>query len=108
MNKANIFDNMPENPDEEVFEMLAHNRHVRIERILSCGQGSPETGWYDQDWAEWVMVLKGEACICFENDVTVNLSQGDYINIAPHQRHRVVDTGSNTETVWLAIHYAGT
>ena len=78
---------------------------VRIERIISRGHTSPETGWYDQDKAEWVIVLTGEASIAFENDSVVELKPGDYINIAPHKKHKVISTSSDPETIWLAVHY---
>ncbi len=45
---------------EELLDTLVENRHVRIERIVSTGQSSQEDDWYDQDEAEWVLVLKGE------------------------------------------------
>ena len=34
---------------------------LRVERIVSTGQASPPGLWYDQDRAEWVLVLSGSA-----------------------------------------------
>ena len=31
---------------------------IMIERIISTGQASPEGFWYDQDFDEWVVVLR--------------------------------------------------
>ena len=54
----NLFADLPTALPEELIEVLAENQHVRIERIVSTGHTSPEGYWYDQDEAEWVVVLK--------------------------------------------------
>ena len=41
----NLFADLP----EELVEVLAENNHVRIERIISIGHGSPDGFWYDQE-----------------------------------------------------------
>ncbi len=78
---------------------------VRIERIVSKGQTSPDSGWYDQEEHEWVMVMKGQATIAFENGTSVTLAQGDYLNIPAHCKHKVSWTDPNRATVWLAVFY---
>jgi cupin 2 domain-containing protein len=40
---------------------------VRIERILSRGHASPESGWYDQDEHEWVIALRGRGRLEFDD-----------------------------------------
>ena len=105
MKTVNIYKQIPENLGEEVFEVLEQSRAVKIERIISKGHKSPDTGWYDQEQNEWVLVLKGNASICFENETVIELNVGDYINIPAHRKHRVISTSAITETVWLAIHY---
>lgn len=105
MKKENIFLQIPENLTEEDFAILAHTDGVTIERIISKGQTSPKTGWYDQVQNEWVMVLQGRASISFENDEVVTLEQGDYLNIPTHTRHRVIKTDESPVTIWLAVHY---
>lgn len=105
MQMKNIFDAIPENINEEIFESLADNKHVQIERIISRGHTSPDTGWYDQDKDEWVLLVKGEAVLSFADESTVKLKPGDYINITAHQKHKVTWTAPDTETVWLAVHY---
>ncbi len=102
---GNIFESMPDTPDAEVVDLIAQNENTKIERIISRGQTSPATGWYDQEKDEWVMVLKGDAIISFENAMEVNLKAGDYLNIAAHTKHKVKWTDPNVETVWLAVHY---
>lgn len=80
---------------------------MRIERIVSHGHASPEDFWYDQDQAEWVIVLKGSAELLFEHEgATHLLGPGDYVAIPPHARHRVTATDPSGPTVWLAVHHS--
>ena len=106
MKKNNIYDLIPADLSHEMFEVLAQTGHVKIERIVSTGQGSPESGWYDQQWNEWVILLQGDASIAFEDESVVRLGQGDHITIPAHTKHRVIDAGSRSETIWLAVHYS--
>jgi len=101
----NIFKNIPNDLSSEVFEDLSQSKNIKIERIISKGHSSPEKGWYDQVQNEWVIVLKGEAVLAFDNKPDIKLNQGDYLNIAAHQKHKVSWTTSEEETIWLAIHY---
>lgn len=105
MKLKNIFESIPDNLDEEIFEQLVQGENIKIERIISKGHRSPESGWYDEERNEWVIVLKGEAVISFENGIDVNLKAGSHINIPAHKRHKVSWTTSKTETIWLAVHY---
>ena len=36
----------------------------------------------------------------------LKLEPGDYVNIAPHQKHKVIHTDAEMKTVWLAVHYS--
>lgn len=101
----NIFDDIPEDLHREVVESLVDNDKVTIERIISKGHTSPDSGWYDQDSNEWVIVLKGAAVLSFADESTVKLMAGDHINISAHEKHRVSWTDPDIETIWLAIHY---
>jgi cupin 2 domain-containing protein len=101
----NIFKDIPENLSSEVFEDLKKSKNIKIERIISKGHSSPEVGWYEQAQNEWVIVLKGAAILAFDNKPDIKLSQGDYLNIAAHQKHKVNWTTSEEETIWLAIHF---
>jgi cupin 2 domain-containing protein len=105
MNKANIFDSLPNDLSLEIFEDIVRSSAVRIERIVSKGHTSPDTGWYDQDENEWVMVVAGKASIAFEDGTTSDLSSGDYITIPAHVKHKVAWTDPNEITVWLAVFY---
>ena len=100
---ANIFDNLPEQAKDEVFDDLLRAESVRIERIVSQGHTSPEEGWYDQDEHEWVIVLRGGARIAFDDGGEVALTAGDYLHIPAHRRHRVSWTDPSQPTVWLAV-----
>jgi cupin 2 domain-containing protein len=52
---ANLFEQLPApSPDEEFVELLSR-KGVRIERIVSTGQSTPEDAPYDQDHDEWVL-----------------------------------------------------
>ena len=65
---ANLFADAPCSLlDEEVIELLSAE-NVRIKRVVSTGQVSPPGRWYDQDWAEWVVVLTGSARLLFEGE----------------------------------------
>lgn len=101
----NIFSNIPQNLPEELFETLLKNQNLHIERIVSCGQTTPDEHWYDQSQNEWVMVLQGAAKIKLDDGTIIDLARGDYLNIPAHTRHRVEWTQPETETIWLAIHY---
>lgn len=101
----NLFSDIPASLPEEVFEDIVSTDHIRIERILSHGHSSPETGWYDQEENEWVMVLAGQGVIEFESGVVVTLNTGDYINIKAGEKHKVLGTARDEVTVWLAVFY---
>lgn len=102
---SNIFEHIPGEIRNELFENIVSAENVRIERIISKGHSTAETDWYDQDEHEWVIVLKGEAEIEFEHQVTVRLVSGDHLNIPAHTRHRVSWTDCASETLWLAVYY---
>lgn len=102
--KKNILQEIASNLPEEVFETLIHTNKLKIERIVSKGQHSEENFWYDQSQPEWVLVLKGEAHLEFENAL-LELKAGDYVNIEAHRKHRVKWTTLEEETIWLAVFY---
>lgn len=105
MEIKNIFESIPDDLDEEAFETLAQSKNVQIERIISKGHTSPESDWYDQERNEWILVLKGEAVISFENEKEITLTAGSHVEIPAHRKHKVCWTDPKTETIWLAVHY---
>ena len=101
----NLFEEIPEHPPKELITELLNAAGVRVERIVSDGQCSPEGFWYDQKESEWVLLLEGSATLEFEQGDSVDLRPGDYLNILAGQRHRVEKTNQNGRTIWLAIFY---
>ncbi len=103
-----IFADLPRSTtaDEQISELL-NRRGLRIERIVSTGQCSLPGFWYDQPDGEWVLLLRGAARLRFADETEAReLRPGDFVDIAPHRRHRVDWTDPEQPTVWLAIHYA--
>ena len=89
---------------QERVDTLLTGPHVRIERIVSTGQASPDGFWYDQEELEWVVLLTGAAGLRFEDeDQDRELRPGDWLLIEPHRRHRVSWTAEDEPTVWLAV-----
>jgi len=101
----NIFEQLPESilPEEKI-ETLLQSRAVKVERIISTGQATPEGRWYNQTQTEWVILLKGQAVIMFEDKQKIELKAGDYVLIRAHQKHRVSWTSPDEVCVWLALH----
>jgi cupin 2 domain-containing protein len=103
---GNLFADIPGELAQEEMTTIMSSSAVRIERIVSRGQASPEGFWYDQPQDEWVMVLAGGAELAFEGDgTTMRMGPGDYVHIPAHRRHRVAWTDPAQATVWLAVHY---
>lgn len=102
---GNIF-TTPEHKEDvpEVFETIFKNRDILIERIITNGALKTPGEWYDQEKDEWVVLLQGAAELEFINDETVSLTKGDYIFIPSRKVHRVRQTSSHSDCIWLAIH----
>jgi cupin 2 domain-containing protein len=103
---VNLLFPLPDARVRERVDVLTTHAGLRIERIVSFGQASPPGFWYDQPEGEWVLLLAGAASLRFADETDVRfLRPGDWLDIAPHRRHRVDWTAPNTPTVWLAIYY---
>ena len=103
---GNIFADVPDRLADEQFTTLLSAPNVSVERIVSTGQASPPDHWYDQDRAEWVIVLAGSAGLLFEGEAEPRIMRpGDYVHIPAHKRHRVAWTDPAQPTVWLAVHH---
>lgn len=108
-NQGNLFQALPQRLPDELFQTLFESDAVRIERIVSTGQTTPEGGWYDQTTVEWVVLLRGAAELLFEGEAQPRrLGPGDHMLIPAHCRHRVTWTDPNQPTVWLAVHVGPT
>ena len=102
----NLFHPLPSDLREEVVETLVQASSVKVERIVSNGQRSPDGFWYDQPDDEWVVVLAGSARLRFEgDDPPLEMKPGDSILIPAHRKRRVDWTSPDEPTIWLAIHY---
>ena len=105
---GNIFANLPTRLPQEEATILAEWAGAVVERIVSTGQRSPEGFWFDQDWAEWVILLSGAASLLIEGEAAPRrLKPGDYVELPPQVRHRVEWTDPDRSTVWLAVHWKG-
>jgi cupin 2 domain-containing protein len=102
----NILAGLPDARGGEIFATLVERDGVRIERIVSHGQATPEGEWYDQEWDEWVIVLSGKAGLLVEGEAEPRLlGPGDHVDLPPRCRHRVAWTSPDEPTVWLAVHW---
>jgi cupin 2 domain-containing protein len=90
----------------ELTETLCRRPELRIERIVSTGQATPEGQWYDQEDDEWVLLVAGAAHLLVAGEAREReLGPGDWLLLPAHCRHRVTRTESDPPTVWLAIHF---
>ncbi|WP_291845577.1 hypothetical protein [Maricaulis sp.] len=104
---GNLLTDLPDASRAEITQILAKGRNLRIERIVSKGQASPDAFWYDQSEHEWVALLSGSAQLELQDpDECLTLGPGDHVLIAAHRRHRVAATAAGAETVWLAVFYS--
>lgn len=104
LNSGHLLRALPPAGPDEVLDTLLARGGVRIERIVSFGQSSPDGFWYDQDEDEFVVLLAGSAVLRFEDgDRTLDLTPGTWIDIPAHSRHRVEATAADQATVWLTV-----
>jgi cupin 2 domain-containing protein len=103
---VNLLFPLPDAGAQETVDALLTRPGLRIERIVSRGQASPPGFWYDQAEGEWVLLLAGSARLRFADEAEARLlGAGDWLDIAPHRRHRVDWTDPAVPTVWLAVFY---
>lgn len=106
MELGNLFRDIPNSLPEELFQTLAEQGNVRIERIVSHGHASPDGSWYDQDQHEFVLIVAGSAQLQIDGEAEPRaLAPGDFLNIPAHQKHRVAATDASQLTIWLAVFY---
>ncbi|MGE5271122.1 MAG: cupin domain-containing protein [Thiohalocapsa sp.] len=101
---ANLLHDLPDARAGEVVDVILTAPGLRIERIVSHGQASPSGFWYDQEEAEFVLLLAGMARLRFADEPRDwHLQPGDCLDIPAHRRHRVTWTDPDQPTVWLAV-----
>ena len=96
----NIFDNTNKRLAKELVETLASSSHMRVEKITTPASSTPSQV-YDQNEGEFVMLVDGYAELELQKK-TVTMGKGDYINIPPHSKHRIL---RNDKTIWLCVFY---
>ena len=104
MEKHNIFEQIIIDKNEEKFFEIFKNETIKVEKIVSNGQTSPENFWYEQEKSEFVLLLEGFAILEFENREE-ELKKGDCLNIQAYEKHRVKFTSLDEPTVWFAVFY---
>jgi cupin 2 domain-containing protein len=104
LDKISFYNDIPNDSKQEIFFEILKKKNIRIEKIVSNGQKSPKDFWYCQEEHEFVMVLKGSAILEFE-DQTLNLNEGDAVNIPAFKKHKVQQTNKEQPTIWLAVFY---
>ena len=87
---------------EEAFTELLRAGGARVERIASRAVSDGE--WYEQGWAEFVLLVAGAARLAFADGSERMLAPGDWVHLPPGCRHRVAWTDPGRETIWLAVH----
>jgi len=91
---------------EELVDILVERPGMRIERIVSTGQATPDGEWYDQEADEFVLLVAGAARLRIEGEAEDRtLEEGDWVFLPAHCRHRVTWTRDDPPTVWLALHF---
>ena len=91
---------------EEVFDGLIETPRLRVERIVSTGQTTPEGVWYDQARDEFVLLVAGAAHLRIDGESRDReLAPGDWLLLPSHCRHRVTWTQAAPPTIWLAVHF---
>ena len=104
MEKYNIFEEIIIDKSKEKFFEIFKNETIKIEKIVSNGQKSPDNFWYEQEQSEFVLLLEGFAILEFE-DKEIELKKGDCLNIKAMQKHRVKFTSLDEPTIWFAVFY---
>ena len=89
-------------PGTETFAELLRDGGVRVERIAS--RAMRDGDWYEQGWAEFVLLVAGAARLAFADGTQRALAPGDWAHLPAGCRHRVAWTDPLVETIWLAVH----
>jgi cupin 2 domain-containing protein len=91
----------PKEGGEAIATLLAE-AGVRVERIASRRAASPAGFWYDEPSTEFVLLVKGEAGLQFDDGSERRMVAGDWAVLPAHCRHRLAWTSE--AALWLAVH----
>ncbi|MCW5943800.1 MAG: cupin domain-containing protein [Fimbriimonadaceae bacterium] len=100
-----LTDAVPDASKQETFETLYDLAGLRIERIVSRGQTSPDGFWYKSTRHEFVLVAQGSGELEFADGSRRRLEAGDWALLPAGCRHRVSETRPEGDTIWLAVHW---
>jgi quercetin dioxygenase-like cupin family protein len=100
----NLLTRLPAAKRAEAFTELLARPGMRVERIVSHGQATPEHAPMVQEQDEWVLLLQGAAGLRIEDSDEVTLHAGDHVWIGRGQKHWVTWTAKDRPSVWLAVH----
>ena len=101
--RGSLGDGIPAALPEELVTTLCVGAAMRVERIVSRGHASPPGFWYCQDEDELVLLVAGAARLEIEGSGELALGPGDWVDLPKGVRHRVSQTASDQDTIWLAV-----
>ncbi len=91
-----------------VLETLFESSDVKIEKVTANGQITPAGDFPDEPSAEFIVLLKGELVLEYQDETeTVHLKPGDHAIAGPDQRTRAEFTSEEEETVWIKVSSTG-
>jgi cupin 2 domain-containing protein len=100
----NIYEQLHPAKNKEIFEKIVEKNGVKIERITSLGQATPEGKWLKSKRNEWVILLKGKAKLRFRfTEDVIKMKPGDHIFIPGGTMHRVEWTTSKEKSIWVEV-----
>ncbi|TVO78366.1 cupin domain-containing protein [Sedimenticola selenatireducens] len=103
MQPVNLLKEFGQALNQEQFETLLENPHIRLQRIISPPAFRSEP--FQQPEDEWVLVLQGEGILEIA-DEQITLGVGDSLLIPAGTPHRVITTSIDPHCIWLAFHLA--
>lgn len=107
--RGNILAALPERGSTEDILKLLERGPVKIERVVSQGHTSPPGFFHEQASHEWRFVVQGEVKLEIDDPdggvEVVELSTGDWVDLPAYRRYRIVETSTDPEAVWLAVHF---
>jgi len=98
---VNLFEYSKPQAGSEALTELFNNQKVVINRIVS--NEIEDSGWYEQEEDEWLVLVEGEALLELDNEV-LTLKKGDTMFIPAFTLHRVKKTSATA--LWLTVHIA--
>jgi len=103
---VNLFSPVAQADAAETVDVLLARPGLRLERIVSFWPGKPAGFLVRPAGSRVGAVAEGAALLRFADEAEPRrLMPGDFVEIAPHRRHRVDWTDPEQPTLWLAVFY---